>query len=563
MLFNTYNKDRFLQRFIYIIGKVSKILLIAILLLASILRLPWLDLYPPGFSGDEAGQGYSAYSILNTGKDEWGEPFPLFPRSFGDFKPPLYTYLTIPSIAIFGLNEFSVRLPASILGILTCLSLYYLAKKLTKNEPIAIWSTLLLVVNPWHIQLSRTASEAGVGVLFFTLGLLMFLIYKERGKLLNLSALFFGIALYSYHSFRFFVILFVITIFAVEFKNLFVRKNILAGIIFLVLIIPILFNFEKVYLRASDVGIFSQSQIMSYFENKGTSLAPQFIDKLFDNKFWFVTSRFTENYLSYFSPTFLFSGSRSDSSYLNFPRFPLIYTFELFFLTLAIFALVKDKFPYKRYIIIWLLLSPIAAALTYGSGNTQRFTTILPLTAMLSGWGIVIFSTKLTQITRLKLRTVFIIIVLFTFINLTFFLHYYFAKLPQNPPESLRSEYGQIFRKIWEIEKNYDEVVISKVFTQPQIFVAYYGKVDPIYYQKASSDWLRYEDSDKLFVDQLQSWNLGKFYFEDLDWENKDSKRINALIVSGPQDFPDGTVPIFSVRDNKGKIKYMMVETQK
>ena len=153
----------------------TKFLLIAIFLIASLTRLLYLEQFPNGFTGDEAQQGYSAYSILKTGKDEWGQVLPIFPRGFGDYKPPLYTYLTIPSVAVFGLNIFAVRLPSALIGILTVGFIYLLTKELFKNKTIAVWAAFLLAINPWHIQLSRTAFEGNAGILFFVIGLWLFL----------------------------------------------------------------------------------------------------------------------------------------------------------------------------------------------------------------------------------------------------------------------------------------------------------------------------------------------------------------------------------------------------
>ena len=83
--------------------------------------------------------------------------------------------------------------------------------------------------------------------------------------------------------------------------------------------------------------------------------------------------------------------------------------------------------------------------------------------------------------------------------------------------------------------------------------------MDPVEFQMASTDWLRYEKSDKLYVDQLQSWNLGKFYFEDLNWNLKDSNRENALIVGKPEDFPQDVESILDVYDHKKKMLYRLI----
>lgn len=100
------------------------LLLSGIIFLAIILRIPALDKFPPSLYSDEISQGYNAYSVLLTGHDEYGKYFPVSFRSFGDWKPPLQTYIMIPTIWMFGLNAWGVRLPSAIVGILTVLLTY-------------------------------------------------------------------------------------------------------------------------------------------------------------------------------------------------------------------------------------------------------------------------------------------------------------------------------------------------------------------------------------------------------------------------------------------------------
>src|SRR3990167_850869 len=104
----------------------SKILLGFIFILAILLRFIWLDKIPTSLYSDEADQGYNAYSIMKTGKDEHGVFLPVSLRSFGDWKPPLPSYLMIPTIAVFGLNAWGVRLTTAILGILSLVLAYQL-----------------------------------------------------------------------------------------------------------------------------------------------------------------------------------------------------------------------------------------------------------------------------------------------------------------------------------------------------------------------------------------------------------------------------------------------------
>ena len=84
-----------------------RLFLFAILLIAGLLGVPFLETLPNGFHADEASIGYDAFSILKTSRDQYGGFLPLFSRSFGDYDEALYRFLTVPFISIFGLNEFA------------------------------------------------------------------------------------------------------------------------------------------------------------------------------------------------------------------------------------------------------------------------------------------------------------------------------------------------------------------------------------------------------------------------------------------------------------------------
>src|SRR4030042_566937 len=89
--------------------------IVIIFLIALLFRFYKLSSYPVSLSMDEVAIGYNAYSILKTGKDEWGQKLPLAFKSVGDYKPPVDIYLTVPSVWVFGLNEFGVRFPVALL----------------------------------------------------------------------------------------------------------------------------------------------------------------------------------------------------------------------------------------------------------------------------------------------------------------------------------------------------------------------------------------------------------------------------------------------------------------
>src|SRR3990172_10161443 len=104
----------------------SKILLALIIFLAIILRFWDLGKNPPSPDWDEVAIGYNAHSLLETGRDEYGIKFPLVFRSFDDYKPPLYFYLTALAVKFFGLNVFAVRFSSALFGVLAVLGTYFL-----------------------------------------------------------------------------------------------------------------------------------------------------------------------------------------------------------------------------------------------------------------------------------------------------------------------------------------------------------------------------------------------------------------------------------------------------
>lgn len=123
---------------------------------------------PPSLNWDETSLGYNAYSILQTGRDEWGRRLPLTFEAFGDYKLPGYIYITVPFVALLGLNEWAVRLPSMIAGVLSVGFLYWIVVTESKNKKWALVSAFLLAVSPWHTFLSRVALEANLALCFFS-----------------------------------------------------------------------------------------------------------------------------------------------------------------------------------------------------------------------------------------------------------------------------------------------------------------------------------------------------------------------------------------------------------
>lgn len=139
----------------------SHIVLVALLLLAGAsLRLVALDRYPAPLHQDELSDIYDGYSLATTGRDRWGEPWPIlfYGMGPGDYHPGMYAYLAACSTKLFGFSVWAGRLPAAMAGILSIALVYLVARRLMGRNSGAV-ALALVSFSPIHIQYSRLAHQ--------------------------------------------------------------------------------------------------------------------------------------------------------------------------------------------------------------------------------------------------------------------------------------------------------------------------------------------------------------------------------------------------------------------
>jgi 4-amino-4-deoxy-L-arabinose transferase-like glycosyltransferase len=177
------------------------IALVAILLVGFAVRIYAFPTYPEGLNQDEQSAAYEAYSLLTTGKDRWGDPFPAYFLGWGSGQNVLQSYLSIPSVAVFGLSPLGVRLVPLLLGVATLPLLFWVMRRLTGTYT-ALIATLILAVCPWHILLSRWGLESNLLPFFLLLGVATTVyattIPQRRLWMILLSLIPFALAFYAY-----------------------------------------------------------------------------------------------------------------------------------------------------------------------------------------------------------------------------------------------------------------------------------------------------------------------------------------------------------------------------
>lgn len=530
-------------------GRLNKkiFLLLIILLLAGFLRLWNLAKTPPGFTPDEASFGYDAYSILKTGKDQWGHKFPLTLESFGDYKSPLYSYIAIPFVGILGLSEFSVRLPNAIIGIASVYIVFLLVGELGKISKIdrkrvyllQIASSLLLAVSSWHVMMSRGAFEANLVVFFVPCGIYLFLRGLENSKFLTASSVVFGLGLFTYHSAKL-IIPIVIFILVVIFAKKLRRKFIVPLLIFLSFFGLLLYSqtlggAQRISERSITQGALeagAETKIKAIQNGMNPTLA-----RLLHNKYQVTLTRFLGNYKQYFSWRFLVTNGPAETTYGMIPGVGTVYLVEAL-LFLGLIPLLVNEKKLRRpilLVIVWLLISPLPAALATGVGySANRAEMMVVPLAILSSFGLL----GLLKFFKGKMTIAFLIILsAWTVYSVYFAFGEYFGRSELMAAQGMLYGRRDAVHFALQNQDSFTQIVLSRKLSEPQIYVAFYGKVNPTTFQEATADWGRYKLEKLSFLDQLGEYKLGKFLFKAIEYKS-DSLTSSTLLLGLPDEFP-------------------------
>lgn len=538
----------------------SKTSIIIIVILAAALRFYQLGQNPPSMDWDETAHGYNAYSILKTGKDEYGYKFPLSFRSFDDYKPPLYTYLVVPSVAIFHLNDFAVRFPSAALGTLAVLFTYLMVYELFKKKEIAILSALFLAISPWHLQFSRVAFETNSAIFWSVLGTWAFLKgIRQNGikvaVFLSVSALAFGANLFMYHNARVFVPIYSLMLLFLYRKKLMENRRYLIvpaiiAIIYVTALIPIITSISG-QLRFKGTTVFTDvspqfkaAELIAQDEKSGQLL----LGKILHNRRFVYLPILIDNYLSHLRPNYLFF--TADMERHHAPEVGLLYLWDLPFILSGIYFVISKNFDFKSKIIIfwWFLIAPVASSVTWGVPHSLRSEIYLPTYQIFASIGV------LTLISYSKNKVVPVSIASLLLVNFVFYIHQYYKHMPQEFSKAWL--YGRREAALFsESEKdNYDRVIVSTKLEQPHEFWLYYLKYDPNKYQQeggtVSGGFL--EDRNK----------FDKYLFKPIEYE-KQKKEAKTLFVGTPKEFPDSIKPLKIVNYLNGEPAIFIVGDEK
>ncbi len=476
--------------------KKNVIILIVIIFLAFIFRVYQLSHVPPSASLDEVSIGWNAYSILQTGKDEYGYKFPILLRAYDDWRPALYVYLVTPFVKLFGLNVLAVRLPSVILGTLSVLATYFLVLELFKKykyrKQLGLLSAFFLAISPWSVYISRLGHEANAAFAFGIIAISLFLKFKNslRPIYLYLSSIFFALSFYAYQSGKIFIPLMVI-ILAIIFRREILkrRKHVLfSAIIGFIILIPVLQATLSpnglARLKGTSAFNVDQPQYMhAAIERLKARGGHDVVRGILNNNRIVSAEIFFQNYLLHFDPRWLFGNQGLDD--FKAPGVGLLYLFDIPFILLGIYYLLGhfDK-KTKVLLLSWILISPVAASFTTGVPHAMRSYSFLPAWQILGALGLIYIVNSFKSASSRKI--IVLIVCVIVLINVGYFSRQYFVEFPKKESSSFQYALSRAIVFSWGEKNSFNKIIISdrNNLYQSYMFLLFYSKYDPNLYQR-------------------------------------------------------------------------------
>lgn len=459
-----------------------KIILLIIFSVALFLRLYQLNDVPKGFYEEEVTNAYVGRFILQNGKDLFGHVFPLlYFDKFGDYPPVLPLYLSGLSTYFFGFTEFAARFPIALIGALTVIPVYLLGLLIFESPVLGLVSALVIAISPWSVVLSRTTAEGVVAFFVFAYALYFFLgVFEHKNiRRLILSIGLFVLTYFLYPGTR---ILVPLTLLPLPFfaKNRKQKMSLLliTGLFFLLTAGIAATTWGKA--RFLQTSLFRSTEVAERIKNNMTALnygeSNLTMAHIFNNRIVGYTREFLQQYVSYFSPKYLFLEGGGQPRYYNVSGQGLMpVTFALLLLFGLFPLIIRGKMPLIGYMVYLLLITPLPSVLTadFVPHVHRSMFMLLPLT-FLTVYGFA----KARQLIR-KDRILIGVMLILLIIETVYFWHMY-AQHSASVQSILRNDgdkemIGYVITK----RTNYDKVIVPGFERLPIYYLYFSHNLNP------------------------------------------------------------------------------------
>ena len=357
--------------------------------------------------------------------------------------------------------------------------------KSKQKYQLAIITSALLAVSPWHINLSRAGFEANIALFFIVFGTWMVLKTRENKNYWICAWVPFVLSMYTFNSARYFVVF--LSPVLVFFVSSSLRKQLKQFIIGLVIaamitapLVPHLLS-KEARLRFNEVNIFTDASIVETANNRIARGKTSVFANIINNRRIGYARSYLLHFLDNLQPDFLFI--KGDGN----PKFSIqdvgqLYIIEAPLLAIGICALFVAYPSLASLLLFWLLAAIIPAATARETPHALRILNSMPTWYIFIAFGIMTCMQKLgdwgKKIKLLPNIFYFLLIGFYVF-SVTYYLHNYYVSYPIEYSGEWQYGYKQAILASEALKKSYDHVVISETIGRAYMYTLFYTKTDP------------------------------------------------------------------------------------
>ena len=446
----------------------TQIIFLVIFVVSTILRFWQFPNIPVGLNQDEASATVEAKAILETGADRWGIPFPVYFPVFGSGMNALLTYLTVPFVALFGVNIFTTRIVSELLGLIAIYCCYRFVKNISTGTN-ALIATGLLAFLPWHFMASRWGLESNMLPPFMIIGLALVSEALTRGgKWIYFCFIPLSLAIYGYGTGITVVPILLVLIFLFNRNQILLEKKkwLVSLGFFSITFAPLGLFILKNYITKVNY------DFEKYLPFTAKLLANTRLDEVGSDRFATINANYE----------FILNGMRDGLPWNTSPGFGTIpeFLFIFFFVGLAfiIYKVNKDTSNKLNLLLAWLIANLGCLALI--PANVNRINTIFIPIIITIGLGIGFVINNITDIKLKKVVALGIFVPIFIFSWI--FYTDYFSKYPDKYhfPRDLEQPFAEI------VKLNQKTFITSRLPIN-YIFVLYYTDFPIKQFQKEAA----------------------------------------------------------------------------
>lgn len=463
-----------------------------VLLLAIFVRFAGLGRVPSGLYWDEVAMLVDARSLAQTGKDMHGLRPSLILPSYGDYKLPVYTWLSAPLTLLPISPEVQIRLVSTLAGIGTVLlagllaAELFLTKDATQRRLTFLCVAFVAAILPWSIHFSHTGFEGHLGQFLVALSVYCMLLARRRPWLLVVAGLVGTLSLYTYYSVRFVWPLIAVTTWLFVWKSyaMLTRKWLVFGLIMLAIFgVSYLAMINSQWYAASQQFRLSSPSLLSpepfvLQQNEARKAAGNsLLDRLVFHRSLFQIKALLANFSSHLSPVYLFVNG-DDNLRHGTAAHGLGYLTMLPLLLAGTYVAVKKNKWALLLLLIWWFAALIPASVPLEAPHALRSLNALVPFAVLLGFGLSWVFTTFT--TKRKYIPYLVCIVLL--IHLWQFVGFYPTVYPNRSASSWQTGYKSVAHTVHDQLKGVDRAWVS-IDDRWYLWYLVYGNQDPLFAQ--------------------------------------------------------------------------------